>query len=133
VKIALVCPYDWSAHGGVRDHVANLAAHLHADHEVRIFAPASEPVAEPWVEAIGKPHGVRFNRSVAPIALSPLSARHIIASLTDFAPHLTHIHEPLAPALSASATGFGGGPLVGTFHTWSDRRRVYRASAPIAR
>jgi phosphatidylinositol alpha-mannosyltransferase len=133
VKIALVCPYDWSRPGGVRDHVANLAAQLEDDHEVRILAPASEPVDNPRVEAIGRPRRVRFNRSVAPIVLSPLSGRHILASIEDFGPHITHIHEPLAPALSASVTGFGGGPMIGTFHTWSDRRLVYRASAPIAR
>jgi phosphatidyl-myo-inositol alpha-mannosyltransferase len=133
VKVALVCPYDWSQPGGVRDHIANLADQLGDDHEVRILAPGSQPVDDPRVEVVGRPRPVRFNRSIAPIALSPRSGRHILASLEAFAPHVTHIHEPLAPTLSASATGFGGGLLVGTFHTWSDRRLVYRASAPIAR
>jgi phosphatidyl-myo-inositol alpha-mannosyltransferase len=133
MKIALVCPYDWSLPGGVRDHVANLADVLADTHDVRILAPASQPVDDPRVEAIGKPRGVRFNRSVAPIALSPLSGRHILASIEDFDPHIIHVHEPLAPALSASVTGFAEGAIIGTFHTWSDRRLVYRASAPIAR
>jgi phosphatidyl-myo-inositol alpha-mannosyltransferase len=133
VKIALVCPYDWSRPGGVKDHVENLAAHLGDDHEVRILAPASEPVDDLRVEPSGRPLPVRYNRSVAPVALSPLSGRHILASLEDYAPHITHVHEPVAPTVSAAVSAFADGPLVGTFHTWSDRRLLYRSVAPLAR
>jgi phosphatidylinositol alpha-mannosyltransferase len=35
--------------------------------------------------------------------------------------------------VSAAVTAFAQGTLVGTFHTWSDRRLAYRAVAPLAR
>lgn len=133
MKVALVCPYDWSRPGGVKDHVENLADHLSADHEVKILAPASEPVDDPRVEPAGRPLPVRYNRSIAPVALSPLSGRQILEALASFEPHVTHVHEPLAPTVSASVTAFADGPLVGTFHTWSDKRLAYRAVAPLAR
>ncbi len=133
MKIALVCPYDWSRPGGVKDHIDNLARQLGADHEVKILAPASEPVDDPRVEPSGRPLPVRYNRSVAPVALSPFSGRHILESLKAYAPHITHVHEPLAPTVSAAVTAFADGPLVGTFHTWSDRRVLYRSVAPLAR
>ncbi len=133
MKIALVCPYDWSRPGGVRDHVVNLADQLSGDHDVRIFAPASAPVEDARVVAVGSARPIRFNRSIAPVALSPLSARRLLQGLADFDPHITHIHEPLAPVPSAAAGAFGRGPLVGTFHTWSDRRLAYSAVAPLGR
>jgi phosphatidyl-myo-inositol alpha-mannosyltransferase len=133
VKIALVCPYDWARPGGVRDHVANLANQLSDDHEVRILAPSSEAVEDPRVAPYGRPVQVRYNRSIAPVALSPFSGRQILEGLEAFGPHITHVHEPMAPTVSAAASAFADGPLVGTFHTWSDRRLAYRAVAPMAR
>lgn len=131
MKIALVCPYDWSRHGGVQSHVRALAERLAADHDVRVFTPASAPVAERDVVVSGRPVGLRYNRSVAPVALSPLAARRLLRGLRDFAPHVTHIHEPLAPALSLAAAAFGPTPAVGTFHAWSSSDRAYRAAAPL--
>lgn len=134
MKIALVCPYDWSRPGGVKDHVENLARYLHEDHEVRILAPASEPVHDPRVASpAGRPVPVRYNRSVAPVAWSPLSGRYIVEALRDYQPHVTHVHEPIAPMVSVAVSAFARAPLVGTFHTWSDRKLAYRAVAPLAR
>jgi len=133
MKIALVCPYDWARHGGVQAHIAALRAQLSADHEVRIFAPASAPVTDRGVAVVGKPVGVRFNQSVAPVSLSPLAARRVLTHLRAFDPHVTHVHEPLAPTLSAAAAAFGPGPVVGTFHAWSSSDRLYRAAAPLVR
>ena len=55
MKIALVCPYDWSKPGGVKAHVANLAEFLMARHEVRIFAPTSGRLASDGVDAVVEP------------------------------------------------------------------------------
>src|SRR5690606_37382031 len=60
VKIALVCPYDWAKPGGVRAHVASLADHLAADHEVKVFAPSrarAEAAAERRLVVVGRPVG----------------------------------------------------------------------------
>jgi phosphatidyl-myo-inositol alpha-mannosyltransferase len=133
VKVALVCPYDWSKPGGVKAHVENLGDYLSTDHEVRIFAPASDDVEDPRVVVLGRPVGIPYNRSIAPVAPWPGVGRRIVRALEDFEPHVTHVHEPLVPALSAAAAAFGPGPAIGTFHSWSDTDRVYRAIAPVAR
>jgi phosphatidyl-myo-inositol alpha-mannosyltransferase len=133
VKIALICPYDWTRHGGVRAHVANLAEYLSADHEVRVFAPSGLPMREHRVQRVGRPVPIPYNGSIAPVVLSPLAARRLITALDAFRPHVLHVHEPLAPILSLAVTGFGPHPLVGTFHAWSASGKLYRAVSPMGR
>ena len=137
MKIALVCPYDWAKHGGVKSHVAALVDHLIANHDVRVFAPASAALsrtgADRVVQAVGRPLAVPYNRSVAPVALSPWVVRRTAKALHDFEPHVVHVHEPVAPMVAAAAAMFGPRPIVGTFHTWSNRDRAYRLVAPVAR
>lgn len=132
-----MCPYDWSRHGGVRAHVAQLAEQLMARHDVRIVAPASAAVPEAGVGGllvpVGRPVPVPFNRSVAPVALTPLTVRRTVAALRDFAPDVVHVHEPVTPLVSAAATAFGPTPIVGTFHAWSDTDRIYRLVSPVVR
>jgi phosphatidylinositol alpha-mannosyltransferase len=136
VKVALVCPYAWDAFGGVREHVAALAAFLAPDHEVRVLAPGAARAAargERHVTLVGRPVGVPYNRSVAPVAPSPLAARRVVRALREFAPHVVHVHEPLAPMVSLAASSFGPRPLVGTFHASAPSQRLYRAASPVAR
>lgn len=133
MRVAFVCPYDWASHGGVRAHVEQLADHLSGAHDVRVLAPSSAPLTDPRVEVIGRPVSIRFNDSVAPVAVAPRSGHRVLAALRAWGPDLTHVHEPLAPMLSVAATGWAPRPLVGTFHAWSDHDRLYRASSPVAR
>ncbi|HVL98504.1 MAG TPA: glycosyltransferase family 4 protein [Egibacteraceae bacterium] len=137
MRIALVCPYDWLRHGGVRGHVENLAAHLAPRHTVRILAPASGAVPEEGVGhlvvPVGRPVPVPYNRSVAPVSPSPLAARRTLQALRSFRPDVVHVHEPLVPLVSAAASAFGPAPVVGTFHAWSDADRLYRFVAPVGR
>ena len=137
MKIALVCPYDWAKHGGVKAHVAALVQFLIADHDVRVFAPMSTALsrqgADRFVQAVGRPLSVPYNRSVAPVALSPWVVRRTSRALREFDPHVVHVHEPAAPMVAAAAAAFGPRPIVGTFHTWSQRDRAYRLVAPAAR
>lgn len=132
MRIALVCPYDWSRPGGVRGHVAELAERLAGAHEVRVFAPASEAVDE-GVEVVGRPVGIRFNQSVAPVAPVPTAGVRVVRALRAFAPDIVHVHEPVAPAVALAASAAGPAPLVGTFHAWSESRRLYHMTAPVAR
>lgn len=135
MKVALVCPYDWCRPGGVRAHVENLGNYLADAHEVRVIAPASKAVAASSafdVKVVGRPIGVPYNRSVAPVAASPLAVRRVVGALREFGPHITHVHEPLAPLVSMAASAFAPHPLVGTFHAWSDSSRIYRAISPVA-
>ncbi|MEE8602909.1 glycosyltransferase family 4 protein [Euzebya tangerina] len=137
MKVALVCPYDWSKPGGVKAHVANLAEYLMARHEVRIFAPTSGRLAQDGVDAlvehVGRPVPIRYNSSVAPVGLGPRVIYRMKQRLMEYDPHITHIHEPLAPWVSMAATVAGPMPKIGTFHAWSDSDRIYRLTAPFIR
>jgi phosphatidylinositol alpha-mannosyltransferase len=136
MKIALVCPYDWAKHGGVKAHVGALVDYLIADHDVRVFAPASAELSRTGpdrvVQAVGRPLAVPYNRSVAPVALSPLVVRRTSKALHEFEPHVVHVHEPAAPMVAAAAAIFGPRPVIGTFHTWSHKDRAYRLVSPLA-
>lgn len=137
MKIALVCPYDWSMPGGVKAHVGNLAEFLLDRHDVRIYAPASQRLRgeglDKLVQVVGRPVPIRYNDSVAPVGLNPRIIYRMKRQLNDWGPHVTHIHEPLAPWVSMAATVAGPMPKIGTFHAWSTGDRVYRATAPFIR
>ncbi len=137
MRIALVCPYDWTRFGGVQSHVAQLATRLAADHEVAVFAPhrrGQPPAVEaPRVVDVGRPVPLPYNRSVAPVAVTPTAAVRVVRRLRRFAPDVTHVHEPLSPLVSSTAVALGRRPLVATFHSWSDHDRLYRLAAPWGR
>jgi phosphatidylinositol alpha-mannosyltransferase len=135
VRVALVCPYDWARPGGVQAHVGQLAAYLQASagHVVSIVAPCSQPVEDQRLRPVGRPVPVPFNRSRAPVAVSPAAALRVRAALEDCRPELVHVHEPLAPVVAAAATAVAPHPLVGTFHAWSRSDRLYRLAARAGR
>ena len=137
MRIALVCPYDWSRPGGVQAHVAQLATHLSCRHEVAVFAPhrRGAPPAFPAPAGVdlGRPTPLPYNPSVAPVAIAPTSAARVLRRLRRFAPDVTHVHEPLSPFVSSTAAALGRHPVVATFHSWSDSDRLYRLIAPVGR
>lgn len=137
MKVALICPYDWSTPGGVKAHVANLAEYLLDRHEVRIFAPTSGRLStkgiDRHVQHVGRPVPIRYNASVAPVGLGPRVVYRMRRGLQEYDPHITHIHEPLAPWVSMAATVGGPMPKIGTFHAWSDSDRIYSMTAPFIR
>jgi phosphatidyl-myo-inositol alpha-mannosyltransferase len=136
VRIALVCPYDWAKPGGVRAHVANLATFLYAEHDLCIVAPMSAPPDEPLASTVtsaGRPVRVPYNRSVAPVSLSPAAGRRALRAIEQFDPGVVHVHEPFSSTMPAIVAAFGERPTIATFHMWSERSRLYRAVAPIAR
>jgi phosphatidylinositol alpha-mannosyltransferase len=132
----MVCPYDWARPGGVQAHIANLAAALSAEHDVRVVAPCDAEVRDDGryeVVGVGRTVGVRINHSVAPVALGPRAARRTLAAVRGHHPDVVHLHEPLAPAASLAAAALGPRPLVGTFHAWSTSASLYRGLAIPAR
>lgn len=115
----MVSPYDWCVEGGVKSHIAHLAACFREwGHEVTIFAPASNPerVNDECV-VMGRPYPLRFSGSVARITFA-WKSREVKAALAEGNFDVLHLHEPLMPLLpyhflrhatAATAT-------VGTFH-----------------
>lgn len=132
MRIALVCPYDWQAAGGVQVHVANLASQLlERGHEAVVLAPTVAVPTEPWVRSVGRPVRVSYRGTVAPIA--PLAYRRTRAVLADVGPDVVHVHEPLTPSASMYATLASRAPVVATVHAYLDRSRAMERAAPVLR
>jgi len=139
LRVGLVCPYALDVPGGVQHQVLGLAAFLHAaGHDVRLLAPGALPegVDGPGTDrftSAGTAVGVRYNGSVAPLALGPLAAARARRWVAAQAVDLLHVHEPLAPSASLHALGAARVPVVATFHTATPRSRALRlASSALA-
>src|SRR5207253_11095453 len=80
MKIALVCPYDYTYPGAVAEHISHLATEfVRLGHEVHLIAPSS---GEPGDESIplhrlGRPVPFPANGSVARIAVGPRLSRDV--------------------------------------------------------
>jgi phosphatidylinositol alpha-mannosyltransferase len=134
VRIALVCPYDWAAPGGVQVHVRELSDRLRArDHEAIVLAPASRPVDDDRVRIVAAPIAIPYNRSTAPIDPRPWHVRAVRSMLLAFAPDVVHVHEPLVPNTSMWAVLAADVPVVATFHSGADRSRLFDVAAPVLR
>jgi phosphatidyl-myo-inositol alpha-mannosyltransferase len=132
VKVALVSPYDLTVPGGVQSHVDHLAAALRsAGDEVVVVGPGGD--GGTTHRSVGGSVKVAFNGSVAPIGLSPLSARRTVEVLRELAPDVIHVHEPLVPWAGLASIRAGNAPVVATFHAWSDSDRAYRLARPLGR
>jgi phosphatidylinositol alpha-mannosyltransferase len=117
MKIALVSPYDWCVEGGVKSHIAHLAAYFRQwGHEVTIFAPASDraAVANECV-VMGRPRSMRVSGSVARITFAWKSPEvKAVLAAGDF--DIVHLHEPLMPLLPYHFLRYSSAANVGTFH-----------------
>jgi phosphatidyl-myo-inositol alpha-mannosyltransferase len=134
MKIVQVCPYSWSARGGVQTHVRHLSRHLsERGHEVLVLAAgptvhggtgvqptvaSGDTFTGPKVQTVGASICVPFNGSRAPICVQLQSARIVRRALRQFQPDVVHVHEPFVPGLSLSAVWFAEAPVVATFHAY---------------
>jgi phosphatidylinositol alpha-mannosyltransferase len=134
IRIGMVCPYGWDTPGGVQSHMRDLAEYLIGEgHFVSILAPISNDAVsfEDYVVNAGKPISIPVNGSVARVLFGPLAssrAKQWIAS-GDF--DLLHLHEPAIPSLSLLACSAAEGPLVGTFHVSTPKKKAIYAIGPI--
>ncbi|MFI4984441.1 MAG: lysylphosphatidylglycerol synthase domain-containing protein [Solirubrobacterales bacterium] len=164
VRIALVSPYSWTYPGGVTGHIEALATELTASgHEARILSPfdpddalsarlhrSARPQRRPTPEhfvSLGRTVGIPANGAVSNMALTPHSVLTMRRELRDGGYDVAHIHEPVVPVVGWDALCSAAElPLVGTFHTYSEkvitngiaavplggRRRMNRLHARIA-
>ena len=102
MKVGLVCPYDWSAPGGVKQHVRDLANALIAEgHEVSVLAPAEDDSdLDSFVVSAGRPIAVPYNGSVARVNFGVVSAARVRRWVRDGEFDVVHVHEPASPSLS---------------------------------
>ena len=133
MRVVLVCPYSWSAPGGVAHHIENLAARLRRrGHEALIIAPA-EGAVEPGVIGVGRSMPIRYNGAVARLAFGPRVAARVRVALRRAAPDVVHVHEPFVPSVSMIAASAARVPLVLTYHAAAADSRVVRAFGPLLR
>ena len=134
IRIGMVCPYGWYTPGGVQTHIRDLADHLIEEgHYVSVLTPVSDDSVQiaNYVVNAGKPISIPVNGSVAKILFGPVAssrAKQWIAS-EDF--DLLHLHEPAIPSLSLLACSAAEGPLVGTFHVSTQKKKAIYAIGPI--
>lgn len=126
MRVGLVCPYDWSAPGGVKQHIRDLAyALIDEGHEVSVLTPCDDDTQlEPFVVSAGRAVAVPYNGSVARVSLGVVSASRVRRWVRDGAFDVVHVHEPASPSLSMLACWVCDGPLVATWHSSSERSRA---------
>lgn len=126
LTVGLVCPYSWSAMGGVQVHIRDFAHELRErGHEVSILAPADdEDDLEPGVVWGGRPVAVPYNGSVVRLTFGPMAASRVRRWLANGGFDLVHVHQPDSPSLGILAVWAADAPLVGTWHMASQRSRA---------
>jgi phosphatidylinositol alpha-mannosyltransferase len=113
VKVAIVSPYDLGLPGGVQDQVIRLSGWLEdLGHQSVVVGPGVE--GPEGAVLLGSTRVVRANRAATPIGLDPRMSRRLKEAIHDA--DVVHIHEPLMPVVSASASTLTTHPTVGTFH-----------------
>ncbi len=132
MHVAIVCPYDLGKPGGVQDQVIRLAGWLErAGHSSTVIGPGSE--GPPGAVLVAGTSVVKANAAATPIAIDPRVRSRINEAIRDA--DVVHIHEPLMPTVSLTATRIGDRPTVGTFHADAPRwaRKGYSSLSPIVR
>ena len=127
MKIALVSPYDWVVPGGVNSHCARLREQFVAlGHDVSIVAPASRPVDEEGIVAIGKrPLSVPASGSLARISLSLTLGPPVRRLLGEEQFDIVHVHEPFMPMLPIHFLRYSEAVNVGTFHASREKAQFF--------
>jgi phosphatidylinositol alpha-mannosyltransferase len=129
MKVGIVCPYDWSAPGGVQVHVRDLAVALQRlGHEVSVLAPCEDDSElPPYVVSSGRPVSLAYNGSKARVAFGPVSTRRVRRWLREGDFDVLHVHEPASPSVSILSCWSARGPIVATWHSSMERSRALSA------
>lgn len=130
MKVALVSPYAFDAHGGVQDQVRRLVGWLRdAGHEAWAVAPGTG--GPDGTRSVGSFRSIPANRSRAPISVDPRAVKRIEAAVADA--DVVHLHEPFMPMVGLGTLFADTPPVVGTFHADPGAvvRGVYRIASPL--
>ena len=134
MKVGIVCPYDWSAPGGVQVHVRDLAVALQRlGHEVSVLAPCDDDIElPPYVVSAGGAVTLSYNGSKAKVAFGPVTTRRVRKWIRKGDFDVLHEHEPLSPSVSILSCWAARGPVVATWHSSMQRSRALAAMYPLA-
>ncbi len=131
MRVGLVCPYSFDVHGGVQNHVLDLARGLVTlGHDVSVLAPGENLSGSPgYVTTTGRTVAVPYNGSVARVSFGPQVAGRVRRWLDDGRFDVVHIHEPATPSVSVLALWATTAPVVATFHTAQARSWALETTA----
>ncbi len=139
MRIALVSPYSWTFPGGVTRHIEALAEQFRQEgHHVRVLAPLDPPGrgsavlhrgarpqpldAPEYLVPLGRTIGFKANGAVSNLSITPHGIATLQNELRTGRYDVVHVHEPVAPMIGWMAADAARLPLVGTFHSYSDKR-----------
>jgi phosphatidylinositol alpha-mannosyltransferase len=141
MKVGIVVPYSWSFWGGVQEHADHQAralkdlgveAKILMGHDppgrlTKILHPKEGRHTRPpdYVLPVGRSVIVPANASLPNIILSPQSMLRMKRAFAEERFDVVHVHEPIAPVLSAFALGIADCPVVATCHAAGERLGWY--------
>jgi phosphatidyl-myo-inositol alpha-mannosyltransferase len=141
VKVGIVVPYSWSFWGGVLEHADHQTRALHAQgvdaklivgHDppgrlTKLLHPKEGRHTAPpdYVLPVGRSVIVPANASLPNIVLSPPAMLRMKKIFESERFDVLHVHEPLAPVLSAFALLVADCPTVATVHAAGERLGWY--------
>ena len=141
MKIGIVVPFSWSFWGGVNEHADQQArALMERGHDVRIIMGNDPPgrltkllhpregrhsTPPEYVLPVGRSVIAPANGSLPNIVLSPSAMPRMQRIFEREGFDLVHVHEPIAPILSAFALAIARCPIVSTSHSAGAHQRWY--------
>ena len=119
MRIGIVCPYDWSVPGGVKQHIQDLTESLlELGHYVNVLTPTSDEESLPsYATNAGSTIALPYNGSIARIKFDPAAFTRTRNWLRLGNFDILHLHEPNTPSPSIIAAWSARGPIVATHHT----------------
>jgi len=126
LRVGIVCPYSLTLPGGVQSQVLGLARALRQQGvDARVLGPCDGAPPEVGVTPLGVSLPTSANGSVAPLAPDVSAQLRTMRALWDESFDLLHLHEPIAPGPTMTATLIKPCPIIGTFHA-AGRSSAYR-------
>jgi phosphatidyl-myo-inositol alpha-mannosyltransferase len=147
MKVGIVVPYSWSFWGGVQEHADHQAralldlgveAKILMGHDppgrlTKLLHPKEGRHSRPpdYVVPVGRSVIVPANASLPNIILSPPAMRRMKRAFEEERFDVIHVHEPVAPILSAFALAVADCPTVATCHAAGERLGWYPMGAAL--
>lgn len=84
MRIGIVCPYDWSVPGGVKQHIQDLTESLmELGHYVNVLTPTSDEESLPsYATNAGSTIALPYNGSIARIKFDPAAFKAVAKSFS---------------------------------------------------
>ncbi|WP_421872883.1 glycosyltransferase family 4 protein [Marinoscillum sp.] len=133
MKIAQVCPYDFSRPGGVKNHIESLSRHLRmGGHEVKIITPFPD-TNQPGVYHFGSNRSLNIGGTKIDVNIALGKERKQLKQFLKTENFdIIHFHTFWNPALPLQIRRFSNAKHVATFHDTPKNQFIGKNIMPIA-